>query len=32
VISTPVMGRNRASSQPLGRWREAHDLVSLLLR
>jgi len=27
VISTPIMGRVRASSQPLGRWREAHDLV-----
>jgi len=26
VISTPIMGRIRASSQPCGRWREAHDL------
>jgi len=27
VISTPIMGRIRASSQPWGRRREAHVLV-----
>jgi len=25
VISTPIMGHNRDSSQRWGRWREAHD-------
>jgi len=26
--STPIMGRIRTSSQPCGRWCEAHDLVN----
>jgi len=28
VISTPIMGRVRASRQPRGRWCEAYDLVN----
>jgi len=28
LISTGIMGRIRASSQPYDRWREAHDLVN----
>jgi len=28
VISTPILERIRARSQPCGRWREANDLVN----
>jgi len=28
VISTPIMGRSRASCQPWGRWRTGHNLVN----
>jgi len=31
LLATPIMGRIRASSQPCGRWCEAHDLVNLCM-
>jgi len=28
VISTPIIERVRASSQPRGRWRKTHDILN----